>query len=384
MKQHQQYEPVIGLEIHIQLNTKSKMFCSCSNSIWKEEPNSITCPTCLGLPGALPVPNKEAIKKCQLLGLVLNCSINKVSKFDRKNYFYPDLPKGYQISQYDKPLCSNGYVVVDDSKIRIRRVHLEEDTGKSIHTKDGTLLDYNKSGVPLAEVVTDPDIETAEEAATFARKVRELAISAGVSNGDMEKGNMRFEANVSMRKVSEKSLPNYRVEIKNINSFKFLKNAIEFEIERQREGLLAGRKLVQETRGWNEAERKTFSQRSKEFENDYRYFPEPDIPPMEFGNDYIEDLKKSLALANVDPVIEKVQKGTSSAEPVRKQYTLDDKGELSKVALKVICENPKAVNDYKTGKKEALKFLVGCIMYKTSGEADPKVSLGIIKTLLAK
>jgi len=289
------YESVIGLEIHIQLNTKSKMFCSCSNDIWKKPPNSLVCPTCLGLPGALPVPNKEAIKKVQLLGLALNCTLNKNSHFARKNYFYPDLPKGYQITQFSDALCEKGRLETSFGEVAIRRIHLEEDTGKSMYTKDETLLDFNKSGVPLAELVTEPNITSAAQAVEFCKKIRELARLLGVSNADMEKGNIRLELNISLRKEGEKALPNYRVEIKNINSFKFLKNAVAYETKRQEELLKAGKEVLQETRGWSESGKKTVSQRKKEMENDYRYFPEPDIPPLEFDEKYVGMLKQELS-----------------------------------------------------------------------------------------
>ncbi|MFH1565891.1 MAG: Asp-tRNA(Asn)/Glu-tRNA(Gln) amidotransferase subunit GatB [bacterium] len=378
------YEPVIGLEIHIQLNTKSKMFCFCNNDIWKKLPNSVTCPTCLGLPGALPVPNESAIIKTQLLGLALNCSLNKNSYFARKNYFYPDLPKGYQITQYNEPFCVNGFLDTSFGKVAIRRIHLEEDTGKSMHTKEETLLDFNKSGVPLAELVTEPCIESAEQAIEFSKKIRELARFLGVSNGDMEKGNLRLELNISLREEGSKELPKYRVEIKNINSFKFLKSSIDYEIKRQTELLFSGEKIIQETRGWNEKIKKTVSQRTKEKEHDYRYFPEPDIPPFEFSDSYIDKLKKDLekiVSVKVDSVPE-----TSLNRPKKikekTEYSIIDEKVLIEIVEKVIKENPGPVLEYQAGKKEVLQFLMGCVMKETKGKADPKMCLTIFQKIL--
>jgi len=378
------YEPVIGLEIHIQLNTESKMFCSCSNDIWKKRPNSLTCPVCLGLPGALPVPNREAIKKTQILGLALKCKLTESSSFARKNYFYPDLPKGYQITQFSDPLCVNGFLDTSFGRVLIRRIHLEEDTGKSIHTKENTLLDFNKSGVPLAELVTEPVIKSAEQAEEFGRKIRDFARTIGVSNADMEKGNMRLELNISLRKKGAKTLPDYRVEVKNINSFKFLRNAIDYEVERQEKMLGSGEKVIQETRGWNENSKKTVSQRKKEMENDYRYFPEPDIPPMRFSEEYIADLERDL--------LEKLSKENNEVSTIsldrekpikgKLQYLINDEKELSKIVAEIVEENPNPVSDYKAGKSEALQYLVGCIMKKTAGKADPKITSELLKKIL--
>ena len=375
------YEPVIGLEIHIQLNTKSKMFCGCSNDIWTKSPNSVTCPTCLGLPGALPVPNGLAVKKTQLLGLAFSCTVNKKSLFHRKNYFYPDLPKGYQITQYNDPLCVKGFLDTSFGQVYIRKIHLEEDTGKSIHTKEDTLLDFNKSGVPLAELVTEPDIKSSEQAVEFCKKIREVSRSIGVSNADMEKGNIRFEVNISLRKEGEKKLPNYRVEMKNINSFKFLKNAIEYEIERQEGVLNSGKVVEQETRGWSESSKKSFSQRKKEMENDYRYFPEPDIPPMEFSGEYVESLKNELS-KKLSDTENKASLDKPKAVKEKIDYLINDKKQLSEIIEEIIKENPNPVKDYKAGKKGVLQFLIGCVMKKTRGNSNPKMVLEITRSLL--
>jgi len=309
------YIPVIGMEVHVELKTKSKMFCNSKNGLGLEkQPNIHICPVCTGQPGTLPVPNEQAIEFVQLAGLALNCKLNLKSKFDRKNYFYPDLPKGYQISQYDQPLCQNGVLEfpisndqfpnnnqisnsnIQTKKIRITRIHLEEDTGKLIHPKgaDYTLVDYNRAGVPLMELVTEPDIENGEQARLFCAKLQQICRYLGISDADMEKGNMRCEVNLSLHKKNEDKLSGTKVEVKNINSFKFVEKAINYEIERQSELLEKGEKIIQETRGWDSVKNVTVSQRKKESAHDYRYFPEPDIPPMEFTAEYIENLKCKL------------------------------------------------------------------------------------------
>lgn len=292
------YIPVVGFEVHLQPKTKSKMFCSCSAEYFGDKPNSHTCPVCLGLPGALPVPNEEAIRKCVLTSLALNCDINKETKFDRKNYFYPDLPKGYQISQYDKPIGYGGYIEFDvngDSRrIRITRVHMEEDTAKSTHEKNETLIDFNKSGMPLIEIVTEPDFQDGEEIDKFAKRLRQIVRYLGITDADMEKGQMRFELNMSLKKPGDKGLPDYKVEVKNIASISVLKKVFETEYERQSKILDEGKTPVQETRGTRDLTGKTYSQRIKEEAEDYRYFPEPDIPPIEFSDDYIEEVRGGM------------------------------------------------------------------------------------------
>lgn len=298
----------------MELKTHSKMFCNSKNGLGHEkEPNVHICPVCTAQPGTLPVPNRQAIEFVQLAGLALNCELNLKSKFDRKNYFYPDLPKGYQISQYDQPLCGLGKIDIQtaDGKtkhIGITRIHLEEDTGKLIHPEGAdpiegqksphgaghTLVDYNRAGVPLMELVTEPDIENGEQARIFCTRLQQICRYLGISDADMEKGNMRCEVNLSLHKEGEEKLSGTKVEVKNINSFRYVEKAINYEIERQAELLEKGEKVIQETRGWDSVKSITVSQRKKESAHDYRYFPEPDIPPMEFTAEYVEQLKRKL------------------------------------------------------------------------------------------
>ncbi|RJQ37351.1 Asp-tRNA(Asn)/Glu-tRNA(Gln) amidotransferase subunit GatB [Candidatus Parcubacteria bacterium] len=294
------YEPIIGLEIHAELSTRTKMFCGSLNDPNETRPNTNVCPICMGHPGTLPVPNHDAIARVIQVGLALSAEIPEFSRFDRKNYFYPDLPKGYQISQYQHPLVSGGSLAVTRNDgttkaIRITRVHLEEDTGRSIHdAKSGTtLLDFNRAGIPLMELVTEPDIRSAEEAKLFASELQQLLQHLGVSHADMERGQMRIEANVSLRPVGQKEFGT-KVEVKNINSFRFVEKAINYEIGRQEKILLRGEKVLQETRGWDEASSSTVSQRSKEAAHDYRYFPEPDIPPLRIEHAWVEKLHAAL------------------------------------------------------------------------------------------
>jgi len=422
-------EPVIGLEVHIELATNSKMFCLCPADHFAKPPNSQVCPTCLGLPGSLPVPNKKAIEWTILVGLALNCKIERFSKFDRKHYFYPDLPKGYQISQYDQPLCSNGLFQLSGSgkKVRIRRIHLEEDTGKMIHTivkgERVSLLDFNRSGVPLVEIVTEPDFKSSQEAKLFLIQIQRLVRWLGISDGDMEKGSMRLEANVSLSSNGE--IPAYKVEIKNINSFKFVEKAIDYEIERQKKIIEGGGELRQETRGFNEKTGITLSQRVKEEAKDYRYFPEPDIPPLVFGEREIEEIRSKLPqlpwqienlfrdtfrlsiqysqflasskkladyfikavkvasqynippktvadeIVNKKPDIEKISEQLLVSR-IRKrgEKVLISDSRLENIVKKVIFENAKAVNDYRKGKVSAIQYLVGQVVKLSGGKAD--------------
>ena len=293
------YKPTIGLEIHAELKTNSKMFCSCKNDPDEKRPNVNICPVCTAQPGTLPVANEEAIKKVIKTGFALNCIIATDSKFDRKNYFYPDIPKGYQISQYDQPLASNGSLKfqVSGSKFQvvgITRIHLEEDTGSSIHPEnaDYSLVNYNRAGVPLMELVTEPDIHSGIEARKFAEELQLIFKYLGVCDADMEKGLMRVEVNISVSKTAKLGT---KVEIKNLNSFKVVQKAIDFEIDRQTEVLESGGTVVQETRGWNDKKEETFSQREKESAHDYRYFPEPDLPSLHFEKKYLDEIKATIS-----------------------------------------------------------------------------------------
>lgn len=426
------YDLVVGLEVHIHLKLQSKMFCRCSADFYGKDPNTSVCPVCLGMPGALPVPNILAIKYTQMLGLALGGSLNKHSKFDRKNYFYPDLPKGYQITQYDQPLVVGGLVKVEDKSIRLRRIHLEEDTGKSLHSGRETLLDFNKSSVALVELVTEPDLHSVDDAVKFCQRIQETARDLGISDADMEKGQMRLEANISLRPQGSTELPKYRVEAKNINSFRFLEKAISFEIKRQAEILDSGKVPDQENRGWDDVKQVTLSQRGKEEEHDYRYFPEPDIPEMVFEESYFQELKQSVALvelteARVMRLVKdfgitessariiceskelagKFEEAAKSADPKKlanvlvnrkesrglaladlvKLVTADageklDEAELKKIIMTVLKENQKAVDDVKKGKQESIKFLVGQVMRKSAGKADPVSSQRLFEEIL--
>jgi len=423
------YKPVIGLEVHVELKTNSKMFCACSANYFGEKPNTHTCPVCLGLPGALPVPNKKAIEWCLMIGLALNCKVSQFSKFDRKNYFYPDLAKGYQISQYDMPFSKNGTISIstksNNKEVLITRVHMEEDTGKLLHfANDFTLIDFNRSGVPLVEIVTEPEFESSEEVIAYLKNLQQIVRYLGVSNADMEKGEMRLEPNISLKKAGSKDLPKYKVEVKNINSFRFAEKAIDYEIKRQLEILKNGKTPAQETRGWDEKKQITVSQRQKEEANDYRYFPEPDIPPFKFEKDYIDKLIKSLPelpdaklarfeksylLSQYDSEIltrdiqagdffeEAIRAGQShninakqianflinrkidlsTIEPARVieeiilgQNITIEKKELDNIINKVIIENTKAVNDYKAGKQQSFMFLIGQVLKAARRKID--------------
>jgi len=295
---------VIGLEIHIQLMTKAKMFCQCSTDYIGKKPNTNTCPVCLGLPGSLPVLNKKVLEFAIRTSVALNCKINQVSRFHRKNYFYPDLPKAYQISQYDTPLGIDGYMEISLSeskekrKIRITRVHIEEDAGKLVHEGDiasssYSLVDYNRCGIPLAEIVTEPDFRSPEEAQIFLVKLRSIVQHLGVCDGNMEEGSMRCDANVSLRDAKSGALGT-KAEIKNMNSFKAVKKALQFEVDRQKKLLAEGEKIIQETRHWDESKNVTVSMRSKEEAHDYRYFPEPDLLPVKLDLKMINEIRKNL------------------------------------------------------------------------------------------
>lgn len=441
------YVPIIGLETHIELSTESKMFCGCSANYFGEKPNTHTCPVCLGLPGALPVANKTAIESCIKIALALNCTIATVSKFDRKNYFYPDLPKSYQISQYDMPFGQNGWIELSNGrKIGITRVHMEEDTGKLTHAEvDGqkvSLIDFNRSSVPLVEIVTEPDFHDALEVKEYLQKLQQIVRYLGVSNADMEKGDMRLEPNISVAKVADSetevtTLPPYKVEVKNINSFRFVEKAIHFEVKRHTDILEKDEIPSQETRGWNENKGITFSQRVKEEANDYRYFPEPDIPPFSFEESYITSLSEQLpelphaktarfisqySLSDYDAEIltreikmadyyekavsigkdhsvmpkqiantiinKKIDIYTVTPASVVKQIVEEskvesvDENELDSLILEVFSEQEKAVQDFKNGKESVIMFLLGQVMKKLGKKVDTQLVLAKIKSHL--
>lgn len=416
--------PIIGFEVHVELGTKSKMFCGCSADHFSKAPNSLTCPVCLGLPGALPVPNRKAVDWTIMIGLALNCQIATESKFDRKHYFYPDLPKGYQISQYDMPLCVNGYLETSFGKIGIERVHLEEDTGKLQHKiidgVDVSLVDFNRSGVPLVEIVTKPDIHSTAQALEYAKKLRQIITTLGVSDCDMEKGSMRLEANISWGMDL-----GYKVEVKNVNSFRFIGKSIDYELNRQKKILEKGETPTQETRGWHEKSSTTKSQRVKETASDYRYFPEPDIPPMQFEQSWIDELKVGLPelpaqkaarwikagmredfasqlstdnnlVEYVDKIIKKttnhkdfdvnqvisqiinkqIDPNKLTAEQLldkistEKSAKITDETQLKTWVDQAIAKHPKAVEDYKNGKDAAISMLIGMVMGISKGKAD--------------
>ncbi|OGY32527.1 MAG: glutaminyl-tRNA synthase (glutamine-hydrolyzing) subunit B [Candidatus Woykebacteria bacterium RIFCSPLOWO2_01_FULL_41_12] len=476
----EEYITTIGLEIHIQLKTKSKMFCSTSAEYFGAEPNSHTCPVCLGLPGALPVINQKAVESAMKFGLALNCKVGKSSKFDRKNYFYPDLPKGYQISQYDLPIAYDGFVKLESKLIRINRAHLEEDTGKLIHLRVNgdqvSLIDFNRSGVPLMEVVSEPDIESPGEAKAYAKKIHQIARYLEIADVDMEKAGMRFDANISMRPKKQKTFGT-KVEIKNINSFKFLERALVFEIERQIKLIKSGGKVIQETRGWQESKGVTVSQRTKETSPDYRYFPEPDLLPLsitevqirklETGLEELPDKKqrrfeetykldkftaqtltedkyiaqwyeKALSIYSKNKLNEEKSKkvatwvfgeiyrrlkekninirdiplepaslvelllfvdrgeintgtakevlgkmfvtGEMPAKIIKEEnlVQISSLSELESLVAGVLSENKQAVADLKNGKRESIGFIVGQVMKKTQGKANPKAVVDII------
>lgn len=290
-----EYNTVIGLEVHSELNTKTKCFCGCKNE-FGDKPNTNTCPVCTAMPGALPVLNRDAVERAILMGLAVGCRINNYSVFERKNYFYPDLSKAYQISQLEYPLCVGGglEIEVDGKKkfIRLNRIHLEEDAGKLIHTNAGTLVDYNRGGVPLIEIVSEPDMSSAEEAVAYLQKLRSTLLYVGVSDCKMQEGSIRFDVNISVNKDGEPL--GTRTELKNLNSFKAVLRAIKYESARQIEELEAGRAIIQETRRWDDEKGRTYSMRTKEDSQDYRYFPDPDLVPLNVREEYIESIRARL------------------------------------------------------------------------------------------
>ena len=292
-----QYEAVIGLEVHVQLKTKSKMFCGCATT-FGAEPNTQVCPVCLGYPGVLPVMNEEAVRKTILTGLMIESEVARFSKWDRKNYFYPDMPKNYQISQYDLPLCAHGSVEIKldggkTKKIGVTRAHLEEDVAKNLHFETKSGVDFNRAGTPLMEVVSEPDMRSPDEAFAYLTALKEILISGGISDCDMEKGQLRCDSNVSLRPVGQTEFGE-KVEIKNMNTISGVRRALAYEIQRQTAALQKGEKISQETRRWDDAAAKTFVMRTKEYAHDYRYFPEPDLMPVVVSNDMLAEVRKGL------------------------------------------------------------------------------------------
>lgn len=436
-----EYELVCGIEIHIELSTRSKMFCGCKNDPFgAPAPNVFTCPTCLGMPGTLPLPNKEAIESILRLGLAIGCEINRFSKFDRKHYFYPDLPKSYQLSQYDIPFCLGSALHTSYGQVKIRRIHLEEDTAKLLH-RDGadgpeSLIDFNRSGVPLMELVTEPDIRAAAQAKEFAKKLRTIVRYLGIGNCDLEQGGMRLEANVSLREIGTTELPAYKVEVKNINSFNFLERAINYEIARQSELLGTGVMPRQETRGWHDVDGVTVAQRTKENAEDYRYFPDPDIPLIELSDSFVNDIRGRIPELPDEKVsrwegqfgIERryasalsedrvsaealetlfVALRAEDIEPNRFAKDLTNKrnglslelpladivsiyraldrsdslsaNEIQNILFIVIQSNSAVATDYRDGKEKALNYLLGESMRQLKGKAQP----GAVRSMLVE
>ncbi len=473
------YETVIGLEVHVQLKTRTKAFCGCSTE-FGSQPNTQVCPVCLGLPGALPVLNKTAFDYAIKAGLALNCAVQEYTKFDRKHYYYPDLPKNYQISQYDLPVSIEGFLDIEIEgkikRIRIKRVHLEEDAGKLIHQQDSSLADFNRAGMPLLEIVSEPDIHSPQEAYEYLVNLKNIIEYLEISDCDMEKGSLRCDANVSIRKQGAAELGT-KTELKNMNSFKGVKDALTFEIERQEEVLNESGVIMQETRLWDAKEAKTVSMRSKEEAKDYRYFPEPDLPPFITAKQKICDISKSIpelpkakmarfikdyGLSESDAkILVASKKGACFAEECMALYQnknkkplvniligpmlseannrncgvydlnlkvesllellrfieqdlisnltakavlkdmidfgdlaskiikdknlaqISDNNALEIEADKVINDNPKIAADYRSGKVNAIMFLVGLVMKKTGGKANPKAVQEILKRRLS-
>lgn len=362
-----QYRPVIGLEVHIQAQTQAKMFSFESADYFEDDANSHVDPTSLGLPGALPVPNKAAVEQITKLALATNCEINQNTRFDRKNYFYPDLPKGYQITQKDYPLGLKGFLEVntegDARRIRIKQIHLEEDTGKSLHSEQTgkTLLDYNKSGVPLIELVTEPDFQSLAEVTTFAKLLRQTVVYLGVSKAEMQKGQMRFELNISLQKPDQTDLPDYRVEVKNIGSISVLEKVIEYEIQRQSKALDNGEEMLSQTRGLKDMSGVTLLQRTKESEDDYRYFPEPDIPPIHLSDDYLQKLQATLPELPAQRQLRYMQTWELDEQQAEVLVDQAEKGDWLDQFQQYLQENNVEAGEQKQLIKEASKWLTGDI-----------------------
>ncbi|GAB6180261.1 Asp-tRNA(Asn)/Glu-tRNA(Gln) amidotransferase subunit GatB [Desulfotomaculum defluvii] len=467
-----QYETVIGIEVHVELKTNTKIFCN-STTEFGGDPNHHACPVCLGLPGTLPVLNKKVVEYAVRASLALNCKVANFSKFDRKNYYYPDLPKNYQISQYDLPIAEHGYLDIkvdgQEKRIGITRLHMEEDAGKLVHqgnivTTPYSLVDYNRTGVPLIEIVSEPDMRSSEEARSYVEKLKAIIQYTGVSDCRMEEGSLRCDVNVSVRPVGQKEFGT-KAEIKNLNSFRALQRALDFEVERQIGVLESGGKVIQETRTWDEARGMTVSMRSKEQAHDYRYFPDPDLVPLVLDNQWIDFIRESLpelpdqrraryiqeyglpeydasiltltkeisdyfeeaiehynnpkAISNwlmgelsrllnaaglditackIKPaqlaeMLKLIDKGTISGKIAKTVFEemfvsgkepetivkekglvqISDEGAIASIVEQVIAANPKSVQDYHAGKKQAIGFLVGQVMRATKGKANPEM-----------
>ena len=381
------YKPTIGMEVHVELATSSKMFCDCPNDPFEAKPNTNICPICLGMPGTLPVINKKALEMVIKIGLSLSGEISQFTKWDRKNYFYPDLPKGYQISQYDLPLVNGGFLQINDKKINIRRIHLEEDTGKLIHPrgKNYSLIDYNRAGVPLMELVTEPDITCAKDAKIFCQQLQLILRHLNISDADMEKGQMRAEANISVSKDNAKGT---KVEIKNLNSFRSVERSILYEIERQTVLLKKDEKVVQETRGWNSDKGITYSQRLKETEADYRYFPEPDLPPLEppkiIKIDKIRTELPKLPFEIQQDLREKYDISIEQAYIIVSGGYLEYFEELAQILGKDVKSAVTWMIDEKIGTSISLDNLAGFIQMLKNGEISGKMGKEIVEKMISE
>ncbi len=343
-----EFEPVIGLEVHVQMATRTKCFCSCRVE-YGAEPNTNVCPVCLALPGSLPVLNKKALEYAVKASLALNCKVHQLSVFARKNYFYPDLPKGYQISQYDKPLATDGYIDIKvegkTERVRIHRLHMEEDAGKTIHEGGYSYVDLNRAGTPLMEIVSEPDIRSAVGARLYLEKLRNIMRYIGVSDADMEKGQLRCDVNISLRPKGEEKFGT-KVEIKNINSFRFVQKAIEYEIERQAKILRKGGEIVQETRLFDEKTGKTFTMRSKEEAHDYRYFPDPDLIPVRITSDYIQKIKNSLPELPDEKEKRYVEQFKLTEYDAEVLVADKERADYFEKVVKIYPENPKSIANW--------------------------------------
>ena len=417
-----QYETVIGLEVHVELATKTKIFCGCSTA-FGGAPNTHVCPVCSGMPGSLPVLNKQVLKYAVAVGMAMNCDITRYAKFDRKNYFYPDNPQNYQISQLYLPICRNGYVEIEteagSKKVGIHEIHMEEDAGKLIHDEweDCTLVDYNRSGVPLIEIVSEPDMRSAEEVIAYLEKLRMLIQYLGASDCKLQEGSMRADVNLSVREVGQKEFGT-RTEMKNLNSFKAIAHAIEGEQARQIDLIEAGKAVVQETRRWDDTKGESYAMRSKEDAQDYRYFPDPDLTPIVVSDEWLAQIKAEEPefrpekmqrykeefdlpehLASLIKLVDDKAINSSVAKTVFEKMfaedidpekyveenglkTVNDEGALRKTIGDVIAANPQSVEDYHNGKEKAIGFLVGQTMKAMHGKADPGMVNKILKELL--